>query len=170
MRAKATITGLAIVAVVAAGVCLLLAAAFLLLPRGMNGPAQQILGAATAGDLGRLKDLEARGVSLNSQDPIVFNWTPLIGAVFHGNTNIIAYLLTRNVNLDLQDREGETALIWAIRMNDTNTVRLLLDKGAGVEVADKAGCTAFGYAEGNANQAYLSVITNWLNGHWKAKR
>ncbi len=154
----------------AVGLCLLLATAFLLLPRGMNGPAQQILGAATAGDVARLKDLEARGVSLNSQDPIVFNWTPLIGAVFHENTNIIAYLLTRNVNLDLQDREGQTALMWAIRVNDTNTVRLLLDKGADVEVADRAGITAFGYAQGNADQAYRSVITNWLNEHRKERR
>jgi hypothetical protein len=39
-----------------------------------------------------------------------------------------------------------------------------------VEVADKAGCTAFAYAQGNADQAYFSVITNWLNEHRKGRR
>jgi ankyrin repeat protein len=129
------------------------------------GPPQELMHAAMVGDLERFKEMEAKGVSLDFQDRHAFNWTPLMAAIFHHNTNIIEYLLTKNVNLDLRDARGETALMGAITADDTNTVRLLLEKGANVEIKDGLGLTAFGYAEGS--QDHRAVILDWLNGRKK---
>ena len=115
--------------------------------------------AAMTGDLDLLKNLEARGTNLDIQDPHAFNWTPLMAAIFHGNTNIIQYLLTRNVNVNLQDREGRTALMWAITTEDTNTVRLLLEKGAVVTVKGRSG-DAFEAARASP---YRATLIEWLN-------
>jgi len=116
--------------------------------------------AAMTGDLELLKQLEARGTNLDIQDPHAFNWTPLMAAIFHGNTNIIQYLLTRNVNVNLQDREGRTALMWAITTEDTNTVRLLLERGANIMIKDKTGGDAFVVAKGSPDRA---ALLEWLN-------
>src|SRR2546426_7575570 len=65
-----------------------------------------LLHAAMTGDLRLLKKLDAKGANLNFQEPSARNWSPLIAAVYHEETNIIEYLLTRNVNLNLHDRDG----------------------------------------------------------------
>jgi hypothetical protein len=101
--------------------------------------------AAMTGDLKLLKELEARGHGLNVQDPHAFGWTPLIAAVFHEQTNVIQYLVFKNVDLNIQDRNGQTALMWAMMTGDTNTVRLLLEAGADTTIKDKGGVSALGY-------------------------
>ena len=116
-------------------------------------PVERLSGAAMQGNLDLLKTLEAKGVSLDAQNQHSFGWTPLMAAIFEQQTNIITYLLTRNVNLNLQDTRGETALMLAISIDDTNTVRLLLDKGADVTITGKSG-DAFAYVktdDGNAS-------------------
>jgi ankyrin repeat protein len=121
---------------------------------------ERISGAAMQGNLDRLKELEAKGVSLDVQNLHAHCWTPLMAAIFMQQTNIIQYLLTRNVNLDLRDNGGRTALMWAITTKDTNTVMLILKKGADVTVKDSGGVTAFGYAETSPHRA---LFLEWLN-------
>jgi ankyrin repeat protein len=75
-----------------------------------------------------LKEMDARGADLNAQYPERFNWTPLITAIYFENTNAIAYLVSRGVDVSKRDGTGETALMWAIRFDDTNTATLLFQK------------------------------------------
>ena len=134
-----------------------------------HGPPQQMMNAAMAGDLDRLQEMEARGVSLNYQDRKTFGWTPLIAAIFHRNTNIIDYLLTRNLNPDARDHNGMTALMWAIEADDTNTVRLLLERGADVDIRNRFGFNAFGYLGAEPKRDDDPVIREWLNAHKRRK-
>ena len=71
-------------------------------------------------------------MSLDAQNIHAHNWTPLMAAIYEQQTNIIQYLLTRNLKLNLQDSAGMTALMWAITTRDTNTARLILEKDADV--------------------------------------
>ena len=116
--------------------------------------------AAMVGDLKLLKDLEKEGQSINIQDPQAFKWSPLIAAIYHDNPNVVSYLISRGANLDLQDRQGETALMWAITTRDTNTVRLLLESGASVEITNISGINAQRYAEACEHR---EVLLDWLN-------
>lgn len=121
--------------------------------------APNVVWAAGMGELELLKSLEAKGESLNLQDTQCKNWTPLIAAVYHNETNVVNYLLTRKVNLDLRDNEGNTALIWAITTDNTNTVRLLLEAGADVTVTGKFGSAA-SVAEVKPER---DTLLKWLN-------
>ena len=86
------------------------------------------LTAAINGDLKLLKQLDVQGVDLNAQYPDHFNWTPLIASIYFQNTNIVAYLLDRGVDVSKRDGTGQTALMMAIIWDDTNTGALLLKK------------------------------------------
>jgi ankyrin repeat protein len=118
------------------------------------------------GDLDLLKKLEASGADLNAQDPRAFDWTPLMAAIYHGETNVIAYLLAKNVDVNLHDREGRTALMWAITVGDTNTVWQLLEKGADPTLPGWPEINAFGYAETSPHRA---VFLEWLKQHQPAE-
>jgi len=133
-------------------------------------PTDKIFGAAMSGNLDLLKEQEAMGGSLDAQHPRTFGWNPLMAAIYHQQTNIIQYLLTRNVKLNAQDTMGRTALMWAITVDDTNTVKSLLDKGADVTIYGNAG-DAFSYVnviEGNA-RVHRDLYAEWLN-EYKDKR
>jgi len=123
---------------------------------------QTTVTAAVNGDLDLLKKLEASGESLDFQDHQIFNWTPLIAAIYHQKTNITYYLLTKKINLNLQDRDGETALMWAITTEDSNTVKLLLERGADVTITNRAGVNAFGLA---GKSSHRVTFLNLLNEH-----
>jgi len=88
--------------------------------------------AAEAGNLQQLQALHAKGMSLNYHDPIKFDWTPLIAAVYANNSNIVAYLLNQGVDLEAKDRHGDTALSLAVTGPDSDLaiVKMLVDAGA----------------------------------------
>ena len=143
-----------------ASVVLLLA---LLLNNWSHNRERSLSWAAMMGDLDLVKKWEAKGANLNEQNAHAFNWTPLMAAICHENTNVVEYLLTRNVNLNLQDRNGLTALMWAIKNDDTNTVWLLLEKGADVSITGGKGReNAFQYAEISPHRA---VLLEWLESY-----
>jgi ankyrin repeat protein len=142
------------------GIALLLAVIAIIIFCSQPSASENISAAAMQGNLDHLKKLEAKGVSLDAQNRHAFGWTPLMAAIYMQQTNIIQYLLTRNVNLDLRDSTGRTALMWAITTKDTNTVRLLLEKGADANIKDIGGVNAFGYAE---TSPYHALFLEWLN-------
>lgn len=88
--------------------------------------------AALAGNLQELQALQAKGMGLNYHDPIKFEWTPLIAAVYGKNSNVVAYLLSQGVNLEAKDRHGDTALSLAVTGPDSDLaiVKMLVDAGA----------------------------------------
>jgi ankyrin repeat protein len=88
----------------------------------------QVLIAAMTDNVQLLKQMDAKGADLNAQYPERFTWTPLITAIYFQNTNVIAYLLNRGVDVRKRDGRGETALMWAISLDDTNTATLLFQK------------------------------------------
>jgi ankyrin repeat protein len=117
--------------------------------------------AAAIGDLNLLKQLESQGISLDSQDPHMFNETALIAAVLDYKTNVVEYLLQRKVNLNLMDNSGGTALIWAVSSGDTNIVKMLLEHGAQSSFRDPHGNTAYGAVKGNVDM--LNLLKSYDN-------
>jgi ankyrin repeat protein len=102
--------------------------------------------------------------------------TILMGAALHGNEEIVHYLLSRGVNVDLQDSNGSTALMAAIMglgiirgashhgfeppslMQSTiNIITMLLDVGANTSLKNNQGQTAFDLA---ANDPQVLELLN----------
>lgn len=106
---------------------------------------QSTVSAAEAGDLQLLQSLQQQGMSLDYHDPRKFMWTPLMAAVYSGQSNVVAYLLQRGVDIEARDAHGNTALMWAVYVSDTNVtiVQMLLSAGAKTNVTNHLGQTLF---------------------------
>jgi len=86
------------------------------------------LNAAMNNDVALLSHADKQGADLNAQYPERFNWTPLMAAIYFDNTNVIAYLLNRGVDVSKREAGGQTALMMAIAADDTNTGAMLVQK------------------------------------------
>lgn len=101
--------------------------------------------AAEGGDLQLLQSLQQQGMSLNYQDPRKFMWTPLMAAVYSGQSNVVAYLLKQSIDIEARDAHGKTALMWAVDVADTNfsIVQMLFTAGARTNVTNDFGQSVF---------------------------
>ena len=66
----------------------------------------------------------------------------LISVSWYGQENLVQAALDRGVNVDVVDREGETALIKAATAGHGNIVKMLMKKGSDVNVKNNQGETA----------------------------
>lgn len=81
-------------------------------------------------------DLEAEILSPRNQ-----KWTPLLRAVFKGDSAAAKLLLSHSANIEARNPHKATALMGACQKLDFSTVALLLDHGANVGAADEFGLT-----------------------------
>src|SRR5262249_31441969 len=63
----------------------------------------------------------------------------LIEAAYHGNADIVAYLLTQGASLESSTKDGLTALAFACKAGHTDIARMLLSYGANLFSACKRG-------------------------------
>jgi ankyrin repeat protein len=68
-------------------------------------------------------------------------------------------LRAKNINVNAQNKKGETALMRAVRLDDVESVRLLLGAGANPNAADKVGDTAYVLAYENGNAEIQKLLT-----------
>lgn len=86
-------------------------------------------------------------------------WTPLYGAAYFGNQDIVGLLLDNDANPDLPDGEGGTALQRASSEGYKDIVKLLLDKKADPELSDFNGQTALQFASA---KGYTEIVESLL--------
>jgi ankyrin repeat protein len=107
-----------------------------------------LLDAAGSGNLTKVKHLIEQGAFIDQPNPRKGDWTALIAAVFHNQTNVVSYLIESGADINQPDRNGDTPLMWAITHGDRAVflVQYLIDNGADVLATNKAGNTALDYA------------------------
>jgi serine/threonine-protein phosphatase 6 regulatory ankyrin repeat subunit B len=137
----------AIMTVAAVTFALLIGAVSIVLFTRPSG-SMQLLSAAESGDLERVKSLVRQGAPLNEPSRVKFGWTPLIGAVFHNETNIVQYLVESGADVNCVDKDGLTPLMWAAGWGDRGVavVKILITHGANLDAKDKNGATVFEHA------------------------
>ena len=107
-------------------------------------------------DVRRLESLLARGFDPNSIEPNLFD-SSLIVAIRHKASNAIALLLSLgNLKIDMQSRNGDTALMIAAWLADTSTALALIELGAEI---NRPGWTALHYAAASGD---LTIIRRLL--------
>lgn len=71
----------------------------------------------------------------------------LLPAVVSGQTNVVALVLSKGVNIDSKvSQSGETVIFEAVRNKDMAMVRFLVENGATVDVSDVSGSSPAGLA------------------------
>lgn len=93
-----------------------------------------LINSVTCGEsLQLLRQLADEGANLNQVD--YRGRAPIHIACINGNYAAVKFLVQQgNVNLDLMDRDGKTALYFCIIKKQAKAARLLMRKGASVQV------------------------------------
>ncbi|XP_044298895.1 ankyrin repeat and SAM domain-containing protein 6 [Varanus komodoensis] len=88
--------------------------------------ASPLMIAAVTGQLSLVQLLVARNVDIDKQDN-VHGWTALMQATYHGNKEVVKYLLNQGADVNLRAKNGYTAfdLIMLLSDQDAELVRLL---------------------------------------------
>ncbi|KAI8351442.1 hypothetical protein EDC96DRAFT_289930 [Choanephora cucurbitarum] len=86
--------------------------------------------------------------------------TALLKASYNGHFHIVKYLITRNANVHLKDKDGWTALHNACARGYLPIARLLIENGARVDVKSKMGHTPLINA---ASKGYISIVEYLLD-------
>jgi ankyrin repeat protein len=82
----------------------------------------------------------------------------LVEAVEKGDQSAVRALLGQNVDVNLSQADGTTALAWAVHRNDMETAELLIGAGANVNVANEYGVTPLSLACTNRNAAMIGKL------------
>ena len=113
--------------------------------RNKNGGTSLII-ASDINDVSTVNKLLDRGANLKIQD--IDGNTALHRAVINGNFQISAALVNADYKvLDVQNRDGVTALMYAILWDQTRLAMALIDQGARVDLRDVYGRDALAYCD-----------------------
>ena len=84
-----------------------------------------------------LSMLEENGADLDQRDKL-YQWTPLFHAAAEGRVDCLRMLLDRNVNPELLDEKGLSAMYYAIWEGHLECMSLLVSSGAGLEATSNS--------------------------------
>ena len=108
---------------------------FMLQAVGCAGDGENLLKAAFAGDLAKVRTLLEKGTDIEYQDGS--GVTALMAASSNGHKGIVQALLAKGAETDLQNKNGVTALYIASQNGHEGIVQALLDKGAETDLQTK---------------------------------
>jgi len=119
-----------------------------LVVRNENVDAPDVIGftalmhAAREGNKPAAERLLELGVNVNhTAAETGLSLTPLHLAAIGGDTDMLSLLLDAGAGLDLQGRDGATALLWAMYENQQAAATVLVQAGADVDLAAENGQT-----------------------------
>ena len=115
---------------------------------GSSNRHRRALGEAISeGNIAEAKRLIQDGASLNGRHPDTGS-IPLIDAAFHGELEILKFLLDRGARVSDTSRDGSTPLHTAAFLCRTELVKLLLERGASIETKNDRGETPIDVVSG----------------------
>jgi len=131
--------------------------AFLLVSRASAGPNDELVAAASAGDLERVKAHVSRGANVNATDSNGKSALMLASAT--GNVEVVRLLLTAGAQVNAVTPEGDTALMAAAFRGHLQVVRILIARGADPNLRTSDGWTARTIAEAKGHREVAGLLT-----------
>ena len=107
--------------------------------------------------------LHEQGISLNPVTP--FTFSALHEAIFGKDESAIDYILSNNINLNIQNREKLTPLMATVIKADEVSARKLLAKGADVSLTNVDGENALHIAAYENNPVMVKLLLETQNAH-----
>ena len=121
-----------------------------------------LLSASEDGNLGRVQVLLAQGVNPNTQNGK--GETPLMLSAWFDRKGVVECLLGHpNIDLEVRDQAGSTALLEAAASGNPQVVQLLLAGGADTAVVDNSGYTLLMEAAWGGEEAVVELALNQPN-------
>lgn len=92
------------------------------------------------------------------------DYSPLMAAARNGNLHMLAKLLKKDVDVNLRDKHGNTALFEAIFFNTNNLplIQLLLDKGADPNIKNYSGIDPYEFVVQIGVEETVNLLENYM--------
>ncbi|XP_064113113.1 uncharacterized protein LOC135219888 isoform X2 [Macrobrachium nipponense] len=128
---------------------------------------EELLRATAQSDVGRVCQLVAAGLSINSHDNPLSRNTPLHWAASFADVDTLSCLLARGADVNAANSDGATPLHDAVARGDEDIIRILLENGANLHIqcykGRHKGKTAYELASRNPQlhnfmEEYASLI------------
>ena len=96
--------------------------------------------------------------------------SPLMNAACEGNIEIAKKLIDLGAKVNLQDKNGNTALHWAVKSNQIESFKILIESGGKVdEIKNHEGETPASMANKNRKEEFNLCIENQNSNHRKLR-
>jgi cytohesin len=109
-----------------------------------EGRDADLLRAAAAGNVFKVRDLLDAGASINARTPN--GSTPLMGAIYYGYPQTAEMLISRGADVTIPNDQGATPLHQAAWNGEAHIARLLVIYGADVDARTRDGITPLMWA------------------------
>ncbi len=111
----------------------------------------------TRGDMGFVDTLLKEGADINWSNPEGSSWLMLMAQHPSRSSSDLERFIRRGVNINAQDKKGDTALIYAIKNNaPVDKLEMLVRHGANVALSNQSGETALSLVRQMPRYAYLA--------------
>lgn len=117
---------------------------------------EKLFAAVRANDIAQVEISVKQGASLDARDNA--GQTPLHSAVYHGYTEIAAFLIEHGADINAQDNRGGTPLHWATIHPEPNNTVLLMQSGANPNITDNFDMTPLNWAVSKGNARNVKAL------------
>ncbi|KAG7390581.1 hypothetical protein PHYPSEUDO_007521 [Phytophthora pseudosyringae] len=118
--------------------------------------------ASQFGKLERVRSLlDRNAVACIDVQEIRTRWSSLHFACRYGHSHLVAFLVARNANVDLQDWQGNTPLHLAAGWGDLQCVTLVLEGGADARQKNNSDQTPLDVAVSLARKDHIRLLKDW---------
>lgn len=139
-----------------------------------------LLAAAKAGDLNKLRSLLGDGSTLNTKDQK--GYSPLMYAAYYGHDEAVQYLISQGADVNSTDLGGNSILMGVAFKGHSEILERLLSAGANLHFKNQQGLTAVDFArmfgrfdlvqklenkKNSRGQMVLQAAASWLNYTFK---
>ncbi len=109
-------------------------------------------------NLNLVSDLIVLGANLDWQDEEYWDRTVLQCAVVWNYPELVRTLIEAKANLDIQDKEGFTALHRSVDLNLIEIAQMLVDAGADLDIRDDKGRLPYDLAKTKELKTILRIV------------
>lgn len=112
-------------------------------------------------DFTKIRELAKKGVNLNSEDPLIEEFVPIIAAAQHNKIELLEELIDLGADVNKTDNEGRNCLMIMI-LNEIEQEKIIeiIEKTKKIDLnhKDKEGCSLLTYAIGNEKRKVIDKL------------
>lgn len=96
----------------------------------------------------------------------IHGWSPIIVAAYHGNIELIKWLVSKGANINDRNYKGTTVAMYfkdyMLKSGDYTGLKVLIDLGLDLKLTDYKDYTLFDYLEKNGNKKLFQYMMEFI--------
>ncbi|MME76679.1 ankyrin repeat domain-containing protein, partial [Salmonella enterica] len=96
----------------------------------------------------------------------IYGWSPVIVAAYHGNIELIKWLVSKGANINDRNYKGTTVAMYfkdyMLKSGDYSGLKMLIDLGLDLTLTDYKDYTVFDYLEKSGNKNLFQYMMEFM--------